>query len=188
MSQLLVPGRRITSLGALPKVPLAGSANAAGLSHWIVPVSPLLSVTGLRSPLESVGLPTMTSRASSPPPVMSAPVVVVKRPPVSRPLAVIPRHAAGERRYSRQLPVVKDCPDHLVIPELRRARQVIGVVDYGYMSGRTVPAHRPKCSTAGTSGGRPCRRPCNPSSSNRCRPRRIAGRVKRRLTATCNAL
>src|SRR5262249_23558518 len=82
MSQLLVPGRRNTSFGALPKSPLAGRAKTDVSNQR----------SKLRSPRERTGLPVITTRAPSPPPVIfvtSAISLVVRTMLCGSPLANI---------------------------------------------------------------------------------------------------
>src|ERR1035437_6478105 len=68
MSQLLQLGLRMLLTPELPKVPLAGRANAAVLKL----------VKKVRWPAGRFGLPTMSGRAPSVEPVMSAPSEVLK--------------------------------------------------------------------------------------------------------------
>ena len=64
-SQLLMPGPRKTSLGALPMVPTAGA--------WKTPV--LKYCRMLRWSLAKTAFPVTTTREPSPPPVTSAPLI-----------------------------------------------------------------------------------------------------------------
>src|SRR5207249_1702534 len=89
-SQLLIPGPRTTSFGELPALPRGGRAKAAVLNHCVSPRSlaerfgsPTSS--GTRLPAATFGGPA--NRIVSPPPVMSAPSVVVNVTLTGVPLA-----------------------------------------------------------------------------------------------------
>src|SRR5262245_20572040 len=77
MSQLFVPGSLITSFGALPKSPRAGRRKTDVSNQRLT----------VREPRSRIGLPTTTTRAPSPPPVMSALSTVEKLMPLGVPLA-----------------------------------------------------------------------------------------------------
>src|SRR5262249_29845895 len=97
-SQLLTPGPRITSFGALPNVPLAGRANASVLKKRVK----------ARSPLDTMGLDSTTARTPSPPPAMSAPSVVDRPIPSGTPLwkMVIPESCQRSRiAFATGLPI-----------------------------------------------------------------------------------
>src|SRR5712692_11808022 len=86
-AELVTPGPRITSFGELPASPRAGRANAAVLNHWVR----LCWLDGrFGSPTRfGTRLPAATpvARTTSPPPVMSAPSIVVNVTFTGTPLA-----------------------------------------------------------------------------------------------------
>src|SRR5262245_54750372 len=91
MSQLFVPGFRITSFGAFPNSPRFGAANAAVLNQR----------SNVLSPRGRIGFAVTHKRAPSPPPVRSGFPAIEYPIPLGVPLAkaVIPDNCQPSKTF-----------------------------------------------------------------------------------------